>query len=124
MIEPVQIQKLMFMFAQETKVPEAEAYEFVPYNWGPCSFDIYADMDNFINSGSVERVPTGRGWSRYGLTADGRASVRQLRKSADKANLNGLNGWRKWVTGQSFQSLLNSVYEKYPSYAVASKFTD
>lgn len=124
MIEPVQVQKLMFLFSQETQVPEAEAYEFVPYNWGPCSFDIYADMDSFINDDIVERFPTNRGWSSYGLTDKGRATVAQLRKVADKTHLEELNDCRAWVTSMTFRGLLNEVYRKYPQYAVASEFTD
>lgn len=120
-IEPVQVQKLMFMFAQETGVPADEAYEFVPYNWGPCSFEIYSDMDDLINTGVVERYTTNRGWSRYGLTDEGRAKVERLRDSADTTSLNELDQWREWVTDKSFRSLLNEVYRKYPQYAIASR---
>ena len=123
-IEPVQVQKLMFMFAQETGVPDDEAYKFVPYNWGPCSFDIYSDIDTLVECGMVQRVSTGRGWSCYGLTGEGKARSEQLRTSADKDHLNGLDEWREWAITQPFRSLLREVYEKYPQYAVASVFED
>ena len=124
MIEPVQVQKTMFMFAQETEVPEAESYEFVPYNWGPCSFEIYTDLDDLIERGMVQRFPTGLGWSSYGLTDEGKARAEGLREVADESHLQELGEWRDWVTTKSFRSLLNAVYEKHPDYAISSVFTD
>ena len=58
----------MFIFAQESGVSDDESYEFVPYNWGPCSFEIYEDMDSLIDDGLVERFPTGRGLGMDTLT--------------------------------------------------------
>ena len=123
-IEPVQVQKVMFVFAQESEVPEDEAYEFVPYNWGPCSFEIYTDIDELIERGMVQRFATGRGWSCYGLTGEGKAKAEQLRMSAKQAYLKGLDEWREWVITQPFKTLLKEVYQRYPDYAVASVFTD
>ena len=123
-IEPVQVQKLMFLFAKESDVPEDEAYSFVPYDWGPCSFDIYSDLDDLINSEVVDRYSTSRGWNCYGLTEKGRQLTAELIASADRTCLNKLGDLRNWVRGQSFRSLLRSVYERYPEYAVASRFEE
>ena len=121
MIEPVQLQKLLFLFAQEIRPPEREQYEFVPYNWGPCSFEIYADLEELIIDGLVERLRTDRGWFRYALTQKGRTRFTRLSRTVDKKLLAGLRRRRKWVMDKSFPDLLKAVYGKYPEYAVESK---
>ena len=64
-IQPIQIQKTMFKFAMESNAPKDEIYDFEPYNWGPCSFEIYDDLSKLRAEGFVEAVRTGRGWSTY-----------------------------------------------------------
>ena len=122
MLEPVQVQKLMFMFAQkEDTLPADEGYDFVPYDWGPCSFNIYKDIDDLIENGGVERVKSSGGWSRYVLTDEGRECLTQLIASADEHLLNRLSHWREWVKERAFRKLLIDVYQEYPEYAVASR---
>ena len=70
-VEPIQIQKTLFKFAKESGAPEQEMYTFIPYNWGPCSLEIYDDLGQLRDEGSVEFVPSGRGWSLYQLTEAG-----------------------------------------------------
>ena len=126
LLEPVQVQKLMFVFAQEEKerLPDNEAYEFVPYNWGPCSFEIYDDLDCLIDEELVERLMTARRWHKYQLTDEGNTRLTQLRERADKYLLKRLAHWREWVTSKSFRTLLIEVYQKYPAYAIASRLGD
>ena len=125
MLEPVQVQKLMFVFAQEEKsVPDTEAYEFVPYNWGPCSFEIYDDLEMLIDKELVERLMTVRRWHKYKLTDAGKSRLKQLHKKADKHLMNRLAYWHEWVTSKSFRTLLTEVYREYPEYAIASRFGD
>lgn len=65
-LDPVRLQKGMFLFAQETDVPARQKYEFRAYNYGPMSPDIYSDIDKLVASGLVEPVAVeGQSWSRY-----------------------------------------------------------
>ena len=123
-VEPVQVQKIMFLFAKKADAPEDETYDFVPYNWGPCSFQIYDDLENLIDQEVVEPRPTARGWSRYGLTEHGLAVLEDLRNEANLAVLDRLDEVRSWVTSRSFRELLTEIYKDYPDYAVESRFTD
>ena len=107
-LEPVQVQKLMFLFREKTEVPSGEAYEFVPYDWGPCSFDIYDDLDNLIQLDMIARSQSPRGVSRYSLTDAGRKEVAKICAEADKSKSlrNELQKWRNWVTSKSFKNTL------------------
>lgn len=119
-IEPIQVQKTLFKFVRESKVPADESYDFVPYNWGPCGFEIYNDLGMLRAEGLVEAVPSGRGWSVYRLTDLGKDKVRQLLEQANPTLVKALSKVREWVTSRDFETLLRDVYKDYPQYATAS----
>ncbi len=122
-IQPIQLQKTLFKFAKESGVPVTELYEFVPYNWGPCSFQIYEDLSVLRTNGLVEVKSSGRGWNLYSLTKQGRAKEGTLRKQASSALVKVLDEVRNWVTSRSFEKLLKDVYKDYPQYTTQSLFT-
>ena len=69
-LDPVRIQKGMFLFAMEAGVPEGQTYGFRPYNYGPMSRGIYDDLDRLVSEGTIEATPVeGQSWSRYVVTA-------------------------------------------------------
>jgi hypothetical protein len=121
-IEPIQLQKTLFKFAQESGAPSSEAYSFVPYNWGPCSFDIYGDLSNLRLRGLIESVPTGRGWNTYRLTDTGRRQVLANKSKARPDLTEHLHQAREYVVGRHFEKLLQDVYRDYPEYATESLF--
>ena len=121
-IEPIQLQKMLFKFARESKAPKNELYEFEPYNWGPCSFEIYEDLGILRSEGLIEAVPTGRGWNVYRLSNPGGAVVEELRKKADSQSLGKLDATRKYVISRDFETLLKDVYEDYPEFSKKSLF--
>ena len=124
-IQPIQIQKAMFKFAKESGVPSDQAYEFVPYNWGPCSFEIYDALGVLREEGLIDSVPSGRGWNLYRLNQEGRARADTLRAELQKSDprpLQALDTIRTWVTSRGFATLLRDVYAEYPKYTTASMF--
>jgi uncharacterized protein YwgA len=121
-IEPIQLQKTLFRFAKEARAPVRQRYSFVPYNWGPCSRDIYQDLEQLRQKGLVEFVPTGRGWNAYRLTTTGEERAGELRRKANASLLRRLRAARKWVTERPFNTLLRDVYSRYPRYATKSLF--
>lgn len=121
-IEPIQIQKTLFKFAQEGGAPVTERYRFVPYNWGPCSMQIYSDLQQLREEGLVEFVPTGRGWSAYRLTDAGERAASKLREKANPRLLQQLEDKRQWVKTRRFHELLKDVYADYPDFASKSLF--
>jgi len=121
-IEPIQVQKTLFKFASEASVPATQQYRFEPYNWGPCSMQIYGDLAQLRRDRLVEFVPTGRGWSAYRLTDEGKQAVDRLRRRANAVLLSELDRIREWVTVRAFSKLLRDVYKEYPEYAKSSLF--
>ncbi len=121
-MEPIQLQKALFKFSQESEAPKWELYAFEPYNWGPCSFEIYEDLSALRENGLVEFEPSGRGWNVYRLTDAGKLQASKLKKRADPGLLNKLVEIREYVVTRSFSNLLSDVYKQYPGYAANSLF--
>ena len=79
-LEPVRIQKALFLLAREGGLPPRERYWFVPYNYGPMSPRIYRDVDGLVRRGLAERVPVpGYTWGRVRATDAGAAGARGAR---------------------------------------------
>jgi uncharacterized protein YwgA len=122
-LDPVRVQKGMFLFANEAGAPPAERYEFEPYNYGPYSFDLRSDLGQLVREGlaTAEPVP-GYTWSRYKLTGDGMAKAKDLRDKAPRKFARKLFEIKQSVTSQSFNALLRDVYDRYPEFAANSIF--
>ena len=121
-LEPIQVQKALFKFAEEAGAPEAEQYDFTAYNWGPCSFDIYGDLAALREEGLLEFQPSGRGWNIYHVTERGEQAAQELREVADSELVARLDDIRHYVTSRSFDRLLRDVYADYPDSAERSLF--
>lgn len=122
-LDPIRIQKGMFLFAMETDSPSREVYAFEPYNWGPMSKSIYFDLEALLAEGLVERVPVrGQTYSHYRRTTAGDGAAAALAARADEARRGAVDAIREKVTTMSFDSLLREVYERYPKFATKSLF--
>jgi uncharacterized protein len=125
-LDPVRLQKGMFLFAQEADVPEGEKYAFRAYNYGPMSRDIYDDLDQLVAAGVVEEVPVeGQSWSRYRPTAGGVRRGEELLGEAKNLRADAaqqLYDTKHSVASMTFNALLEDVYERYPEYATESLF--
>src|ERR1700753_1416143 len=80
-LDPIRLQKGMFLFAMDEASKPSESYRFVPYNYGPMSVQIYRDLELLSESGMVESNPVeGQSWSRYTATEDGLVAAQKLLK--------------------------------------------
>src|SRR4051794_38853086 len=71
-LDPVRLQKGMFLLSEEGGVANGEAYDFRPYDYGPFSSDIYRDLQELLDRGWVREVPIrGFNWSSYTITDAG-----------------------------------------------------
>jgi len=114
-MSPLQLMKAIFLYAQEEK--PKDFYKFVPYLYGPCSFDVYADLKLLEGNGFITSYPTHRGWSFFGITSEGEKYLMSDIKVIQK-----LDEIKKIILSKSFIELLKYVYSKYPEFAQNSIF--
>lgn len=123
-LDPVRLQKGMFLFAQDPSVSSDETYEFVPYNYGPMSSQIYKDLETLIEDGLIEAVPvSGQSWARYLPTEKGLLQARKLlRDEPSQRGARCLHAIKQDVASKTFSAVLEDVYDRYPEYATNSVF--
>lgn len=122
-MSPLQLQKTMFLMKMEAGEHVGQHfYNFVPYNYGPFDSTIYADTQAWISTGDIVAEDSGRNWQTYMITAAGLKRALEISEDVDQIAVDYLHRVANWVTGQSFASLLTSIYSKYPEYAENSVF--
>jgi uncharacterized protein YwgA len=120
LIDPIRIMKGLFLFKMKFGERLAGFYEYKPYLYGPCSFEIYNDLLKFQLEGIVAEysLPSSR-WNYYKLTEKGEARVREM-QDVPADLLRELEAIKQKVTGLSFINLLKEVYREYPEFAKKS----
>jgi uncharacterized protein YwgA len=124
-LDPVRIQKGMFLFAQEADVPADERYDFGAYLYGPMSSRVYSDIEYLEAEGLIRGEPVpGYTWKRYTATPPGIDVARHLLEDdADATASRKLFEIKKEVASKTFNALLKDVYARYPDYATRSVFS-
>ena len=123
-LDPIRIMKGMFLFGQKSGLPVAEVYDFKPYLYGPCSFEIYGDLDSLVASGLIaEERPWGQSWSLYSPTISGDGKVSWLQRQFFHGTLDTMRSIKEFVVSKSFSDLLREIYKSYPEYATKSLFS-
>lgn len=125
-VDPIRIMKGLFLIVMATPeewLPQSSRYQFVPYDYGPCSFEIYGDLDKLEREGYIDShaIP-GKNWKYYKPTATGITYGADLAKRSPEQFLSYVIRVKDWVLKQSLRALLENVYRAYPEFAVNSVF--
>lgn len=122
-LTPVQMQKTLFLLTENiADALGGKLYTFTPYNYGPFDATIYRDLEDAIESGYVETIPTKKGWDEYRLTAFGRTVAQQAIHEMDEESVAYVSRVASWARTVSFRDLLTAIYHEYPYYASRSVF--
>ena len=125
-LDPVRVQKGMFLLTMRASLEEAQCYAFEPYAYGPMSRVLYGDVRLLCREHILDSTPIeGAAWQLLGLGASGRLVAERLRLEAARHHpdtLTELESIRREISGLSFSELLEHVYDCYPAYAIRSVF--
>lgn len=125
-LDPVRVQKGMFLLAMAASLPDAERYEFEPYAYGPMSRRLYGDVRLLCRDRLLDTTPIeGAAWRLLHLSAQGARRALELNARAageQPGVLAELAAIRRRISTLSFSELLEYVYARYPEYAVRSVF--
>ena len=125
-LDPVRVQKGMFLLAMRAPLAASECYRFEPYAYGPMSRALYADLRHLRRDRVVDALRVdGATWQLVDLTSAGRARADEVGAVARCEHRDALahaSAIRREISGLTFAQLLRSVYEQYPEYASRSVF--
>ena len=162
--EPVQgktrLMKMVFLFDKEIRlkfklnkaIPNSAMPDFVAYDYGPFSAQVYEDLEFLIEMGFVETSPVGdtemldeevseyEYWQattkyddpsgaefqeQFQLTEIGKQFVEEkLLVEISVNQLKALDEFKSRCTAADLRTLLRYVYSKYPNMATGSKIKD
>lgn len=119
-LEPVHLQKVAFLVAQEFEgeLPE-DYYEFDKYRYGPFSAIIYADADLLDYWGQIE-IHWHAQHSKRKYTIVDRHVIEAL--DIPEHILNYIRKTVAWAIKMSFDELVRSIYFEFPEYRENSAF--
>lgn len=125
-LDPIRIMKGLFIFTMEAPpswlAPESR-YHFVPYSYGPYSREVDTDLNRLTLGGYIEQSQApGRSWNYYSLSDKGKEEATQLLQEFPVPAVRYIQDVREFVLGLTFRKLLDTVYARYPTYAVNSVF--
>jgi uncharacterized protein len=125
-LDPVRLQKGLFLLGEEAGLRKSEAYRFEPYDYGPFSAEIYRDLQDLMDAGYAKELPVpGYSWKRYTVTPRGIGQAEGLLTRLDpqqRGVLRRLAAIKAELLALKFNGLLRRVYSSHPDYAVNSVF--
>ena len=122
-LDKVRMQKAVFLVAMRGTPRLKSLYRFLPYNWGPYSGDLTADVDSMIRAGQVAvRQTPGRQHGGYETTQAGEVRGSQVWANLEPNEQQFIQSVRNYVTNRSFEHLLREIYAEYPDFATKSRF--
>jgi hypothetical protein len=125
-LDPMRLQKGMFLLSREAGLEPSERYWFVPYNYGPMSAAVYRDLTALTADGLVEQTAVpGRSWRRFEVTEAGRAHARALRRRARRRSpeaVDELARIKRSIVRMTVGQLIADVYDRYPYFASKAAF--
>jgi uncharacterized protein len=121
---PVQVQKIFFLIdrniANQIGGPQ---FNFQPFNYGPFDHQVYQEVERLQRRGDVA---IGRNWNdrmnMYQTTYAGQQKGLQLLDKLSPEARDYVHRASDWARGQSFTSLVSSIYNAYPEMRANSVF--
>jgi hypothetical protein len=123
--QPAQIQKAIFLIDRNLPhlVQEGPRYRFAAYNYGPFDRDVYVEAEHLRDEGVAVIAPSANGrWMTYAASDAGLRRGVELLNRMESKNRAYIESVAEWVLGQSFGSLVKSIYDAYPEMKENSIF--
>lgn len=125
-LQPVQLQKALFLLSQNlplSVVQEADFYAFEPHDYGPFCRTVYEDAEALEAEGLVEiRRPPASRFNLYSSTEAGDEKAAEFRTTIPRRAASYVDRVVTWTQSLSFNQLVSSIYQTYPSMKVNSVF--
>lgn len=126
-IEPVQLQKSLFLLGRNlsrAQLRVANFYEFSAYDYGPFCSAVYEDAERLEREGLVRiaRPPETR-FNMYSVTEAGVARAAKIGSGLAEPTREYLRAVVTWTRSLSFNDLVSSIYKAFPEMKANSVFS-
>ncbi len=120
-LDRIHLMKALFLVWKRSGKNIPEYFDFVPYLYGPCSFEVYSVLDNLLSQGLIIQPSHSPQRSiGYYLTKQGRIEAESVANTADLSKIEMLELVVEKVSQLGFHELLKEVYSEAPEFAVNS----
>ncbi len=124
-VSPVQLQKALFLLSRNLS-PDVlgveRLYDFQAYDYGPFDGSVYHDAEELERAGDVVIDQAGSRFRSYRATSEGSARADRMRQGINAKAIAYLDRVVAWVSGLSFNQLVEAIYKAYPDMATNSVF--
>jgi len=119
-LDRIHIMKALFLLRRRAgEIPDY--FQFEPYLYGPCSFEVYDVLAALEREGLVVRplhpMPH---WVAYYLTERGKKEAEKAARALDPQLREHLEAQTREVSQLGFYELLRRVYDEAPEFTVNS----
>lgn len=120
-LDRIHIMKTLFLIWHRSEKKITDYFEFIPYLYGPCSFEVYTVLENLETNGFIVQPPHPMSqWVNYYLTERGKKEAAKIASPPEILRL--IETVAEEVSQLSFYELLRRVYAEAPDFAVNSMF--
>jgi hypothetical protein len=124
-LDRIHIMKALFLIWHRSGRKISDYFEFVPYLYGPCSFEVYSALEEMeLNRLIVQPPHPVPQWVNYFLTEKGKKKVEEVTKKVSFDTLRLVESVVDEVSGIGFYELLKKVYTEAPDFAANSMFKE
>ena len=117
-LDRIRLMKALFLVWHRSGRQIEGFYEFVPYIYGPCSFDLYRELEAALREQLITQAPHPvHRWARYFLTAKGLRAVEGVAAKFDLRTQELVRQIASEVAAVGFKELLRRVYSEAPEFA-------
>ena len=116
-LDRIRIMKALFLLWRRAREIRG-FFQFEPYLYGPCSFEVYAVLEKLEEEGLIVQLPHPiPQWAKYHLTERGRDQANRAVEEIDRELRHQLEEITREVSRLSFYDLLKRVYDEAPEFA-------
>jgi len=117
-LDKLRLQKLLFILSQNQTAP---SFDFLPYKFGCCSFQSYADLSKLVSDGHIQERLRGDSISSGKWVVVDRKDYLKALKTTD---VNLIESVKKQFVHCSNEALLRYTYTRFPYYAIRSAISE
>ncbi len=122
-MDRIHIMKSLFLIWHRSERKLSDYFYFEPYLYGPCSFEVYSELENLSDDGLIIQPPYQKSrWVHYYLTEKGKRETVLAEKKASPILLKIVDNIKQDISQLNFHDLLREIYQEAPDFAVNSMF--